>query len=200
MLLLSKGYRKPFKLWIISYEHKHYCWHASLSNLVYISHFPTIYRSNNSLGQIQVSPSQVEGSASQDKSTELLNIFSGSIFPASWAVWEVESLHQASCIAVITKHLGKVACPLCISFCICQTGICWSPFTTLSLPSPGGISKLSQWALIKLTVVLWWLTPGIVYNECYGFTSLQCDTLETLKFSHRRPSSFYIQNFPESTF
>jgi len=53
----------------------------------------------------------------------------------------------------------KVACPLCISFSMCQIGIQWSPFPTLFLPFPGGIFKLHQLALVKYTVVLWWLTP-----------------------------------------
>lgn len=83
------------------------------------------------------------------------------IFTAFWAVKSLRGQVLIPSKLHCGRHqtLVEVAFPLCISFSICQIGIYWSPFTTLSLPSPGGISKLYQWALIKCTMVLWWVTP-----------------------------------------
>lgn len=105
-------------------------------------------------------------SASQNESAQLINIFSGRIFTASWVVRirEVKCLHQVCGIAVITKHLWKLLVH-CASASPFVRQDYTDPLLPLSLHSPGGtqmsggISKLYQWALTKFTAVLWWVTP-----------------------------------------
>lgn len=83
----------------------------------------------------------------------------GCIFTVPWAVghWEGECWHQASSNAVITP---PSSCESCLPTVLIHVPdgkimILLSPL----LPLLGGIFKQYQLALIKYTVVLWWLTP-----------------------------------------